>query len=131
MCIRDREKPNANALREVTEFINLSSSTHMPVSLKNLTDHFTKAPYGFVEDDVKWLVARLFKDGELSVTVDKEPITLYNRTPEELGNYFTSRKYTEKLLFLIREIIEPRKLKACKDVIRELFKTKMCIRDRI
>lgn len=117
------EKPNANALREVKEFINLSSSSHMPVSLKNLTDHFTKAPYGFVEDDVKWLVARLFKDGELSVTVDKEPITLYNRTPEELGNYFTSRKYTEKLLFLIREIIEPRKLKACKDVIRELFKT--------
>lgn len=114
--------PNGNALKEVREYINLSTSSHMPISLKNLIDQFTKAPYGFVEEDVKWIAAKLFRDGVLNVTVDKEPVTMFNRKPEELGNYFTNRRLTEKLLFLIRETVEPRKMKACKEVIRELFK---------
>lgn len=120
--LSEAEAPNGNAVREVKDYINLSSSSHMPVSLKNLIDQFTKYPFGYIEDDVRWIAAKLFKDGELSATVEKEPITLFNRSPEELGNYFTSRKYTEKLLFLIRETIDQRKLKACKEVVRELFK---------
>ena len=36
----------------------------MKTSMKTIKDRFMKAPYGFVEDDVQWLVARLFKRGD-------------------------------------------------------------------
>ena len=44
-----------------------------------------KAPYGFVEDDVFWLVARLFKRGDLTFTVNGATVSLNNKTEEELS----------------------------------------------
>ena len=115
------KEPNSNAVREVKEYIRLTSSSYSSISMKSLMDHFTIAPYGYVEADVKWLVAKAFKDGAASATVDKDPITLFNRKPEELGMYFTTRKYEEKLLFRAKENIDAAKIKACKDVIKAFF----------
>ena len=55
----------------------------MKTSMKTIKDRFMKAPYGFVEDDVQWLVARLFKRGDLAFTVNGESVNANNRTEEE------------------------------------------------
>ncbi len=39
-----------------------------------------KAPYGFVEDDVHWLVARLFKRGDLAFTVNGATVNQNNKS---------------------------------------------------
>ena len=117
----ETEDPNALAIKEVKEFISQSSGLHNMISMKSVIDQFVKNPFGYTESDIRYLVARLFKDGDLSVTVDKEPITMFNRTPDDLGNYFTNRKYLDKMLLMVKETIAAAKLKACKDVMHELF----------
>ena len=89
--------------------------------MKTIKDRFTKAPYGFVEDDVNWLVARLFKRGDLSFTVNGASVTLLNKSEEELVNLVTKKQNVDKLLMEVRVRVDERDKKAVRDVMKELF----------
>ncbi len=56
----------------------------MKTSMKSILERFLKAPYGFVEADVQWLVAKLFKDGEIAMFVNNDAVTLLSKTPKKL-----------------------------------------------
>ena len=121
MDIKTSDEPNRLAVKEVQEYIHNMTSGHAMISMKSILDSFAKLPYGYLDTDTKWMVAKLFKEGNISATVDKEPVTLFNRQPEELTAYFTSRKYDEKILFRAKATVEQKKIKAAKDVIKALF----------
>ena len=91
------------------------------ISMKGLVDYFAQAPFGYTDSDTKWLLAKLFREAKIGAAVDKEPISLFNREPDELGNYLTSRRYEEKILFRSKETIDPKRMKDCRDVMKELF----------
>ena len=81
-----------------------------------------KAPYGFVEDDIHWLVARLFKRGDLSFTVNGESVNLNNRSEEEIIGYITKKQFVDKLLTEVRVRVPENQKKAVRTVMKELFK---------
>jgi hypothetical protein len=115
------KEPNANALHDVLSYISDNSSMHTKTSMKSIMDRFMKAPYGFVEDDVEWLVAKLFKDGDISFTLNGGSITLLNKTEEELIRYITKKEYVEKLLTERRQQAGEVEKKAVREVMKELF----------
>ena len=80
-----------------------------------------KAPYGFVEDDIHWLVARLFKRGDLSFTVNGESVNLNNRSEEEIIGYITKKQFVDKLLTEVRVRVPENQKKAVRTVMKELF----------
>ena len=82
-----------------------------------------KAPYGFVEDDVHWLVARLFKRGDLAFTVNGASVNQNNKTVEELIGFITKKAFVEKLLLEERIRVNEKDKKAVRDVMKELFST--------
>ena len=114
-------EPNIHALEDVLGFIAMNSKNYMKTSMKTIKDRFTKAPYGFVEDDVNWLIARLFKRGDLSFTVNGASVTLLNKSEEELVNIVTKKQYVDKLLMEVRVRVDERDKKAVRDVMKELF----------
>ncbi|MGM0882440.1 MAG: BREX system P-loop protein BrxC [Bacillota bacterium] len=114
-------EPNIHALNDMLSFIAGNSSMHMKTSMKSLMDRFMKAPYGFVEDDVEWLVAKLFKNGDISFTVSSTSVTLLNKSDEEIINYITKREFVEKLLTERREKANDNQKKAVREVMKELF----------
>lgn len=114
-------EPNIHALEDVLGFIAMNSKNYMKTSMKTIKDRFTKAPYGFVEDDVNWLIARLFKRGDLSFTVNGASVTLLNKSEEELVNIVTKKQYVDKLLMEVRVRVDDRDKKAVRDVMKELF----------
>ncbi len=114
-------EPNIHALEDVLGFIAMNSKNYMKTSMKTIKDRFTKAPYGFVEDDVNWLVARLFKRGDLSFTVNGASVTLLNKSEEELVNIVTKKQYVDKLLMEVRVRVDDRDKKAVRDIMKELF----------
>ena len=63
-------EPNIHALDDVLQYIAGNSRMHVKTSMKTVKDRFMKAPYGFVEDDVQWIVAKLYKRGDLSFFVN-------------------------------------------------------------
>ena len=114
-------EPNIHALNDMLSFIAANSAMHMKTSMKSLMNRFMKAPYGFVEDDVEWLVAKLFKNGDISLTVNGSSITLLNKSDEEIIRYITKREFVEKLLTERREKANDTQKKAAREVMKELF----------
>lgn len=113
--------PNKLALNDMLDFISGNSMRHAKTSMKSIMERFSKAPYGFVEDDVEWLVAKLFKDGDISLFVNNEVVTLLNKSEDEVFRYLNRKEYLEKLLADKREKANDKQKKAVREVMKELF----------
>lgn len=120
---------NAHALDDVLSYIAGNSRIHMKTSMKTVKDRFMKAPYGFVEDDVHWLVARLFKIGKVSFTVNGSNVTLLNKSEDEIVSYITKKQFVEKLLMEERVGVPEKDKKAVRTVLKELFGTSVASDD--
>ena len=114
---------NPHALDDVLQFIATNTHMHMKTSMKTVKDRFMKAPYGFVEDDIHWLVARLFKRGDLAFTVNGVSVNQNNKTAEELVSFITKKTFVEKLLLEERTRVGEKEKKIVRDVMKELFGT--------
>ena len=114
-------EPNVNALRDLLGYIADNSAKHMKTSMKSLMDRFMKAPYGFVEDDVEWLVAKLFSSGDIAFTLNGASVTLLNKSEEDIVRFITKKEYVEKLLAERREKANEIQKKAVREVMKELF----------
>jgi len=120
---------NALALRDVNDYIASNTARHMKTSMKSVLDRFTKAPYGFIEADVHWLVARLFKDGDIALYVNNEAVTLHTKTEDELIRCLTRREYSEKLMAEKRVKANEKQKKAVREVMKELFRVSSASED--
>lgn len=116
-------EPNIHALDDVLQYVAGNSRMHVKTSMKSIKDRFMKAPYGFVEDDVQWLVAKLFKRGELSFFVNGASVTMMNKDVEKIINYITKKAFVEKLMMEERVRVQDKDKKVVRDVLKELFHT--------
>lgn len=117
------QQVNAHASNDMLDYIAINSAAHTKTSLKTLLDRFMRAPYGFVEDDIKWLVAKLFLDGDISFTVNSASVSLINNSEDEIIRYITKRDYAEKLLTDRKVRANEAQKKAAREVMKELFGT--------
>ena len=117
----DDKIANKLALADMLQFIELNTARHAKTSLKTLVERFEKAPYGFIELDIQWLLAMLFKQGRVTLTVNSLTVSLIGTTPTELVRYLTKREYVEKLLIEKREKATDRQIKSVKEIIKDLF----------
>lgn len=113
--------PNVNAINDMYNYIFAESAKHTRISLKMIANHFMSAPYGFIEVDVQWLVAKLFKNGKLEFQVKNEFITMVKKTPQEIVKYITRKEYLETLMINIKKETEAKFKKAVKEVSKDLF----------
>ena len=120
---------NVHALDDVLQFIKGNTDIHIKTSMKTLKDRFMSAPYGFVEDDVNWLIARLFKRGDLTFTVNGVVVTLMNKTGDEICDFITKKQYLDKLLTEVRTRVSEKDKKALQKVIKELYGTSLVTED--
>lgn len=125
LSLESSTEPNTHALDDVLQYIKGNTAIHMKTSMKTIRDRFMNAPYGFVEDDINWLVARLFKKGYLSFTVNGSPVTMMNKTGDEITDYITKKQYIDKLLMEVKEKVSDKDKKAVQKVIKELFGTSL------
>ena len=115
------QTPNKLALNDALDFISMNTQRHVKTSMKSIMERFTKEPYGFIEDDVQWLIAKLFKDGDIAFFVNNEVVTLLTKTEDEVYRYLSRKEYLEKLLTEKREKANDKQKKAVREVMKELF----------
>ena len=113
--------PNSHALDDVFSYIAGNSKIHSKTSMKTVKDRFMKAPYGFIDDDVHWLVAKLFIRGDLAFSVNGEAINLNNKSSDEIISYITKKAFVEKLLMEERVRVSEKDKKIVRSVIKEVF----------
>ena len=115
------KEENKLALNDLKNFISGNKMKYLKTSMKSVNDYLSKAPYGFVDLDIQWLVAKLFKDKEISMSVNNEEITLINRKEEDIFRYITRKEFAEKLMLDIKERVSTQKKKLAKDLMKDLF----------
>lgn len=129
IVLKGKPAENENAIRDLMEYINLKTRSHAKISMKDIKDKFKRAPYGFLDVDIEWLIAKCFKDGRLEFTVSGNSVSLINETPEKIIDFITKKMYTEKLLLSPKTIINPKHVKVMKKISKELFKSELTMED--
>lgn len=113
--------PNLLAINDIRDYITINTDRHMKTSMKTLLDRFTKTPYGFIEADVQWVVAKLFKDGDISLYINSDAVTTLNKSVDEIVKLITRKEFNERLMTEKRERATEKQKKAVKTVMKELF----------
>ena len=122
-------EPNALAQAEVLDFIRRNTMGHMPISRKKVEDQFVKAPYGFNEVDIRWILARLFHKGDITFKVSGETITFRNRREGEIFDYIMKKPWLDRLLMEERVKVPDTCRQAAQNIMAELFKNSNASRD--
>lgn len=112
---------NVLALNDVRDYIAQNSGKHTKTSMKTIMDRFMRAPYGFIEDDIRWLIAKLFKDGDIALYVNSEAVTLFSKTADEIARYITRKEFADKLMTETKVKPPAVQIKNCREIMKELF----------
>lgn len=129
IVLDDGTIPNHNAIMDVLNYIRIRTKNHTKISLKEVENQFTKAPYGFLEIDIKWIVAKCFRDGAIELTLGGNTVSLLSERAEKIGEYITRRAYADKLLIEEKEIIAESMKRSLKNVAKEAFKASIITED--
>ena len=113
--------PNQDALKELVEAIRYASQTGAKFSVKQALDKFMSSPYGYIEEDVEYLIAALYKRGQISLKMNSVIYTPAGTTPDDAYKYITKREYREKVLLEIKSVPQAQWVKTVKDVIRDFY----------
>jgi hypothetical protein len=110
------EECNPKAMQEVEQYISLKVERNEALYLRDLLYHFNRRPYGWPDNEILLITARLGLAGKVSFTFQGAPLAL-NKAYEP----FTSvRKRAEIRLQKIRQHDE-RQLKKAAGLVKSLF----------
>ncbi len=109
-----------NALNDLDNYIG-QSKISTTITLKNILQRYSKAPYGFNNLDIQWLIATLFAQKRITLTINSNEISLRELGAQKIFEYLTKTEFSEKLLITTRESVDPRKIDAVKNVLRECY----------
>ena len=123
VLVDSKSEANNNALQEVLRYITTNTQDYSKISIKSLKDRFKAVPYGFVDDDIHYLVARLFKKGELAFAVNGENVTIHSHSADDIFNFITKKGYMEKLMIECKERIPDSDKKKVRTLLKEVFNT--------
>ncbi|KZX12983.1 hypothetical protein MBORA_08840 [Methanobrevibacter oralis] len=110
-----------NALNDLDNYILEQSKISNTITLKNLLQRYSKAPHGFNNLDIQWLVATLFAQKKITLIMNSNELFLREIGAQKIFEYLTKTEFFEKLLIETRDTIDDKKIKAVKNVLDECY----------
>lgn len=119
-----------NALNDLDQYISNHQSNFEQITLKDIFKRFSSAPYGFQDIDIEWLVATLFSQKRIALTINSNEITLKKDGSQKIFNYLNKKnQYSEKLIISKKKEISGKKIKTTKTVFEEVFSKSISTKD--
>ncbi|MPQ42518.1 BREX system P-loop protein BrxC [Clostridium tarantellae] len=118
MSIDGDKEDNKLALTELDNHINQMTDRNITLTVKGLLNKFSAAPFGWKELDIQALIIELFKKQEIKIILNDRVIA-----PEDKSvvDYVTKREYLERTLLKKREKVNPKYIRALKDLYKDVF----------
>ena len=104
-----------DAMKEYCEEKNMIS---MSMTIKTLLQDFGKAPYGFLDEDILYILTRLLKDEVISLIYNNE---VQNITAEDTLTKILKKDYYDRTIIKIRQKIDMNLINDLKSVARNAF----------
>jgi hypothetical protein len=114
----DEDIPNKLAIDELLYYIERNTQRHIPITMKSLLELYSKPPYGWLPDDIRGLVIRLFKAQEIKIQLGSEYL---NTSDKNLIQYMTKKDYVDRLLIKKRTKTPEKYLNNARMLVREVF----------
>ena len=109
---------NEKALEAMKEYIEEKNEFSLTITIRSLLQDFSSAPYGFLDDDILYLLAKLVKQEVVSLIYGNE---LQNITSEETLNKILKREYYDRTVIKLRKKIDSKYINDLKSVARNSF----------
>lgn len=109
---------NQKAYEAMQEYIEEKNAFSQNVTTRRLLQDFAMAPYGFSEDDILYLLARLLKNEVVALYYSGE---IQNITSDETLNKILKRDYYDRTLIKMRKKIDIKYINDLKSVARNSF----------
>ena len=122
-------KHNENAITEIVNHVHMIKKQGRKITLKEIKNKFSKAPFGWNDKDIEWIVAKAFKDGEIELKKNGNNLTLLSESSQEIIDNITKKDNSERLYLEIKEKIDERSIKVMYDVANTLFDKNLDISD--
>lgn len=115
------KEPNSDALNEVIDVVRYAGRTGAKFSLKAALDKFMSAPYGYIEEDVEFLIATLYKKGKISLKMNSVIYSPASTSADDAFKYITRREFREKILLELKEVPQNAWVQSVKNIIHDFF----------
>lgn len=115
---KDEEFVNQKAYDAMKEYCEEKNAFNMPITIRTLLQDFSASPYGFLDDDILYLLTKLLKDEVVSLIYSNE---VQNITAEETLTKILKRDYYDRTIIKMRQKIEIGLINDLKSVARNAF----------
>lgn len=115
---KEVEFVNQKAYDAMKEYCEEKNAFSMPITTRTLLQDFGTAPYGFLEDDILYLLTRLLKDEIISLIYNNE---VQNITSDDTLTKILKRDYYDRTIIKIRQKIDVNLINDLKSVARNSF----------
>ena len=109
---------NQKAYEAMQEYIEEKNAFSQNITIRTLLQDFIRAPYGFLDDDILYLLARLLKNEVVALYYSGE---IQNITSDETLNKILKRDYYDRTLIKMRKKIDVKYINDLKSVARNSF----------
>lgn len=117
-----------NVVDDVKRYIQLQQQQQKTVTMKTLRNNYLREPYGFVNEDLEWAIARLFKSGNISLFKNAIPLDM-NSDISEVSQAICDRKKPEKIRIEFRQKANANQKKLVRELGEELFQSRNIVDD--
>lgn len=107
---------NELAVKEVKQFIDLSSGNNQKVLLHELVERFTRRPYGWGDWEIILMVARLFMSGDISLMSDGAALV-----PKDAIDPLTKSIKWKQVTLIKRKAVGEEELKKSRAIGKDIF----------
>ena len=116
--ISGTEKPNADAIFEIEQFLSTQTIKHLPTSMNDIHKRFSGIPYGWREIDIAVLVAGLIADKKIVIRYAGNMILASDK---KLPDYLRKKSEIDKAMIENKPVIDGNVLKRVREFMREYF----------
>ena len=115
---KEVEFVNQKAYDAMKEYCEEKNAFSMPITTRTLLQDFGTAPYGFLDEDILYLLTRLLKDEVISLIYNNE---VQNITSDDTLTKILKRDYYDRTIIKIRQKIDVNLINDLKSVARNAF----------
>lgn len=107
---------NERAVEECRDYISLSDKANHPVVLFEMIEKFGKRPYGWSEDELLILLARLLVLGEIQLVTNGAPLAI-----DKIFDNITAPRKQRSITVVRRKMTDPKVLQQCRNLGKDVF----------
>ena len=108
-------------LNNIEEYLDIHKNLHKTLTLNDIIKNYNKAPYGFNDLEIQWLIIKLYTQKRINITKGTEDYNEYNNNQKL--DIITQKKYYDNLIIEKKKQTTDNEYNTLKTILNEIQET--------